>query len=64
MVITCFYYTERDLGVWKERLSVLMCKYWIIKKMKITVSFSKAIPFTRTKEKIIPGASTHDVKRL
>lgn len=32
--------------------------------MKITVSFSKAFPFGSTKEKIIPGASTHDVKRL
>lgn len=32
--------------------------------MKITVSFSKAIPFGSTKEKIIPGASTRDVKRL
>lgn len=32
--------------------------------MKITVSFSKAIPFRSTKEKIIPGASTRDVKRL
>ena len=65
MVIICFYYTKLDLGVLIERLSVLMCKYWIINKMKITVlSFSKAIPFRSTKEKIFPGASTHDVKRL
>lgn len=64
MVIIYFYYTELDLGILIGRLSVLICKYWIINKMKITVSFGKAITFRSTKEKIIPSASTHDVKRL
>jgi len=63
MVIIYFYYTELDLVVLIERLSVLMCKC-LINKMKITVSFSKAIPFRSTKERIIPGASTHDMKKL
>jgi len=64
MVIIYFYYTELDLGVLIRRLSVLVCKHGIRNKMKITVSFSKAIPFRSTKGKITPGASTHDVKKL
>jgi hypothetical protein len=47
-----------------NKKAVLICKHWIRNKMKITVSFSKAVPFRSTKGKITPGASTHDVKRL